>query len=91
MHGARSALHTFATPSLEPKLEAALPELYLHALGHARRALYDLQEITLAEALPETCPYSLAQILSEDWWPVWSDEPSALRATTRSDTKDPQP
>lgn len=84
VHGARSALHTFATPSLRPQLEAQLPELHLHALSHARCALYDLNQITLGDALPEACPYSFEQILDEDWWPVWSDELSALQATVRS-------
>ena len=73
VHGARSALHTFATPSLRPKLEAELPEFYHWAREHAKRALYDIDQISLGESLPATCPYSFDQILDEDWWPVWSD------------------
>jgi hypothetical protein len=75
VHGARSALDTFVTPSLRPKLEPELPEFYHWAREHAKCALYDIDQISLGESLPETCPYTFDQILDEDWWPVWSDGP----------------
>ena len=74
--GARSSLGIFATPSLKPKLEAELPELFLRARELANCALHDIGEITKGEALPQTCPYSFEQILDEDWWPAWSDDPA---------------
>jgi Domain of unknown function DUF29 len=74
VHGARSALHTFATPSLRPKLAADLPELYEQARELAKCALYDIGQITLGESLPDACPYMFEQILDEDWWPSWADE-----------------
>ena len=73
VHGARSALDTFATPSLRPKLEAELPEFYQWAREHAKCDLYDIDQISLGESLPETCPYTFDQILDANWWPVWSD------------------
>jgi hypothetical protein len=74
VHGARSALDTFVTPSLRPRLEPELPEFYHWAREHAKCALYDIDQISLGESLPETCPYTFDQILDEDWWPVWADE-----------------
>ncbi len=38
VHGARSALDVFATPSLKPKLEAMLPEMYERARARQVRA-----------------------------------------------------
>jgi hypothetical protein len=78
VHGARSALHTFVTPCLRPKLEPELPEFYHWAREHAKCALYDIDQISLGESLPETRPSTFDQILDEDWWPVWADKP-ALR------------
>ncbi len=53
---------------------------YQWAREHAKCALYDIDQISLGESLPETCPYTFDQILDEDWWPVWSD-PLAERSS----------
>jgi hypothetical protein len=75
VHGARSALDVFATPSLKPKLEARLPELYERARELAKCELHDIGQISLGESIPHACPYTFEQILDEDWWPVWADPP----------------
>ena len=75
VHGARSALDVFATPSLKPKLEAMLPQMYERARELAKCELHDIGQISLGESMPHACPYTFEQILDEDWWPVWADPP----------------
>ncbi len=56
------------TPSLRRELVAALDDLYRGARREAEVALRDHGEAAAADALPETCPYSLDQITG-DWLP----------------------
>jgi hypothetical protein len=65
----RSELLDRLTPSLRRELEADLAELYARARHDAAASLRDHGEPAAAAALPETCPYDLAQI-EGDWLPV---------------------
>ena len=56
------------TPSLRRQAEAERAELYARARRRAEDALRDHGEHGAADALPETCPYSLDQITG-DWLP----------------------
>jgi Domain of unknown function DUF29 len=64
----RDELELHLTNSLRSQVQATLPTRYARA---RRRAAEDLTEDKeKVEALPETCPYSLEQILSHDWFPA---------------------
>ena len=56
------------SPTLRREVETELAALYVDARGLADGALRDHGEPAAADALPETCPYSLDQIIS-DWLP----------------------
>ncbi|HSA80409.1 MAG TPA: DUF29 family protein [Geminicoccaceae bacterium] len=75
VHGARSALDLFETPSRKPKLAEMLPEMYERARELAKCELQDIGQISLAESIPHACPDTFEQILDEDRWPVWADPP----------------
>ena len=55
------------SPSLGHHLESALQACYRDA---ARLAMRGLAADAVDVTLPETCPYRLEDILSEDWWPI---------------------
>ena len=54
------------SPGLKAELEALLGESYDDGRRFAARSL---RTDPGPEPLPETCPYSLEQILDRDWWP----------------------
>jgi hypothetical protein len=54
------------SPSLRHHLEGELGPCYRDA---ARLAVRGLASDAVDVTLPETCPYPLEDILSEDWWP----------------------
>jgi len=56
------------TPTLRRELEQELSELYARARKRAEGALRDHGEHAAADALPQTCPWTLDQITS-DWLP----------------------
>jgi len=64
----RADLDEDLTPALRPRIEAGLPRFYAKARRDAAAALRDYGEQAAADALPETCPYSLDQITG-DWLP----------------------
>jgi hypothetical protein len=64
----RISLRDVLATTLRPEAESELAELYREARGLAEGALRDQGEHAAADALPETCPYSLDQITS-DWLP----------------------
>lgn len=64
----RADLDEDLTASLRPRVEAALPQIYVKARRDAAAALRDYGEGEAAAALPETCPYALDRIVS-DWLP----------------------
>jgi hypothetical protein len=56
------------TPSLRAHVEAELPKLYDRTRRDTARVLRRHGEDAVADSLPDTCPYTLDQILS-DWLP----------------------
>lgn len=66
---ARSALEQHLTPTLRRDLEASLAELYRRERKRTARKLTLFKEPDAAAALPEDCPFTVEQLLDEDWWP----------------------
>ena len=64
----RADLEDDLTASLRRRLQSELPKHYLRARAAAARSLRRYGETTAADALPETCPYTLDQIVG-DWLP----------------------
>jgi hypothetical protein len=56
------------TPTLRRELEEELEELYVRARQQAEGSLRDHGEHAAADALPESCPYTVDQITG-DWLP----------------------
>ena len=54
------------SPGLKAELETILSESYEDGRRFAARSLRNELD---PETLPESCPYSLDQILDRDWWP----------------------
>ncbi len=67
--GARATLEDKLSPTLRRDLEAALEKLYAQARRNATLSLRDFGEHGAAQALPDTCPYSLNEICEQDWYP----------------------
>ena len=68
VRGQRVKLRDALTPLLHREVANELPALYQDARTLAEGALRDYGEHPAADALPESCPYSLDQIIS-DWLP----------------------
>ena len=64
----RDDLSDVLTPTLRPRVAAALPELFEQARRRADTSLRDQGEPSAADALPTTCPYTFEQITG-DWLP----------------------
>jgi hypothetical protein len=64
----RADLDEDLSAALRPRIEAGLPRFYAKARRDAAAALRDYGEPAAVDALPQTCPYSLDQIIS-DWLP----------------------
>jgi hypothetical protein len=47
-----------------------LPKLYAAALKKALLALEDFGEAAAVEKIPQVCPYTLADIVRDDWYPA---------------------
>ncbi len=65
---ARAEIGRRWTRTIGRKVRTALPGLYRHAARRAVRSLRDFSEPEAA-ALPETCPYTLEQLLDDGWYP----------------------
>jgi hypothetical protein len=66
---ARAEIGDKLTPTLRRDVEEALPRLYANA---RKRAVVDLEryrEHIAATSLPPACPYTVEQILADDWYP----------------------
>ncbi len=63
----RVRLRDILTPTLRLEAESELDALYADARGLAEGTLRDHGEHGAADALPESCPYSLHQITSDSW------------------------
>ncbi|MCS6779207.1 MAG: DUF29 domain-containing protein [Geminicoccaceae bacterium] len=68
--GARDEIERRLTPSIARLLARRLAKLYGRARRNARLALLDHPEPEVAVALPETCPYTLEQLLDDGWYPT---------------------
>ena len=68
IHAQRADLEDDLTASLRRRLRSELPKQYPRARAAAARSLRRYGETAAADALPETCPYSLEQIAG-DWLP----------------------
>ena len=66
---ARDDIADKITPTLRRDIAAALPDLYERARRRAARGLTRFGEPETARALPATCPYTLEDILRDDWYP----------------------
>ena len=66
---ARSALDNQLSQSLRRDAEERLPRLYAVARKRATLELQMHGEGERAASLPSECPYTIDQILAEDWYP----------------------
>jgi hypothetical protein len=57
------------TETLRRDVEAGFEKLYAEGRRRAARGLRRHGESDAADALPQTCPYSLDDIYREDWYP----------------------
>ncbi len=74
---ARGEIERRLTPSIRRAVARRLPRLYERARLNAVDALLEHGENDAAQQLPERCPYSLSQLLDDNWWPVRRAEPGA--------------
>ncbi len=70
---ARQTLSDKISPTLRRDAESVLDKLFAEARRRAARGLRRYGEADAADALPQTCPYSLDEICQEDWYPVSPD------------------
>lgn len=70
MRNGRLALERRMTATIEHRIQADLDALYATARANATNDLLDHHETAAAEALPQSCPYELEQIIASDWWPA---------------------
>jgi len=66
---ARAELEERLTATLRQDIEAELPRLYLRARKIASVALLSYGEADAAAGFPQSCPYTLDQVLADDWHP----------------------
>jgi hypothetical protein len=66
---ARSVLENKLSPTLQHDVAERLPRLFQIARKRAVAQLEDYGEAAAAAALPNECPYTVDQILAEDWYP----------------------
>jgi len=66
---ARQVLEDRVTGTLRHDMEASLPRLYRGARRQAELSLQEHGEHHAAAALPQECPYTLDQILEDEWYP----------------------
>jgi hypothetical protein len=74
---ARTELADRLSPTLRQDLSAALGKIYTAARKRMASDLQDYGEQEAIALLPDACPYTLDQILEDDWYP----EPSAQEET----------
>ena len=66
---ARAEIENKLSPSLQRDAEERLARLYVLARKQAALDLLKYHEDEAAQSLPQECPYTLDQILGEDWYP----------------------
>ena len=67
---ARIEISDHMTATLRRDVEGELPRLHEQARRLARQALIENGETDAAAALPADCPYTLDQLLDDDWYPA---------------------
>lgn len=67
---AREQIADTISAAIRNDIEREWPTLYARARKMAARELRRYGEPEAAAALPETCPYTLDQLLDEDWYPT---------------------
>ena len=67
---ARQELDDILSPSVVAIVLPLLAELYAEARTIARRDLLDVYGDEAANALPQTCPYTLDQLMEKTWYPA---------------------
>ncbi len=72
---ARAEIDDKLTPTLRRDIEETLPRLYANARKRVLRDLEKYGEHQAAQSLAAECPYTIDQILAEDWYPPASDKP----------------
>jgi len=66
---ARAQIADKLSPSLQHDIQERLAGLYTMARKQAALELREHREPEAAAALPVECPYTIEQILAEDWYP----------------------
>jgi hypothetical protein len=74
---ARSTLENKLSSSLRKDVEDRLARLYLIARKRAALELLKHGERSAAQSLPGECPYTIEQIVAEDWYPEQREFPTA--------------
>jgi len=67
--GARAQLDDKLSPTLRHDAQTVLGRLYANARRVAALGLSKYEEGNAADRLPTDCPYTLDQVLAEDWYP----------------------
>jgi hypothetical protein len=66
---ARAQLDDKLSATLRQDIETSLPRLYRNARKQAELSLREFKEAAAAVSLTAECPYTVDQILAEDWYP----------------------
>ena len=66
---ARAALEDELSPSLRQDIRETLSKLHTAARKQAALELQKYGETEAARSLPAQCPYTIEEILAEDWYP----------------------
>jgi len=75
---ARAALEDQLSPSLRRDIEETLPRLYAAACKQAALELQKYGEREAARVLPAESPYTIDQVLAEDWYPDRANESASV-------------
>jgi len=67
---ARARTEDAMTPTIRRETEPLLSMLYRRARRRVARDLVAQGEKEVARALPADCPYTLDDLIADDWWPV---------------------
>ena len=67
---ARGEVEAVITPAIRAEVEPMLPKLFARARRKVARDLAAHGEKDAARALPADCPYTLDDLIADEWWPV---------------------
>ena len=66
---ARAELADRVTVTLRRDMEVSLPQLFDRARRKVERAMRSYGEVDAARSLPSSCPYSVEELLGDNWYP----------------------